>query len=269
MNAGGCCTHCPTPDTVQVPGPEGDPGAAGTNGVNGINAFTLTTAIFAVPAINDLVTVAVGSTAWMGEGQNVYIPGAGYFSVEAIVSATSVQLRYLNYEVNTHEGDNIAIATSVSPGGTQPTAPALPDVDPIAAYASGTAYTVTTVDSPVVFGTSQPAISLTRAGYWRLTARVKLNYVGATFAASRNVTIKIRRTNNTASDVANAQTTFQTEIITTLSYTADVIVLPDVTYQTANVDDALTIYIVIDTGPTAGSLTVAEASIYAEFIHDN
>jgi hypothetical protein len=268
MQTGSCCNHCPTPETIEIPGPQGDAGTNGTDGTNGVNAFTITTEDFVVPAIGNTVTIDVADSSWMVVWQNLFIGEAGYFEVATIPSSTTVEIRYLDYEFNLYAGDSIPTGTGVSPGGTQPTAPTIPEIEPIAAYASGTAYTITTVDSAVTFGTSQPLVTITTAGTWRLTGRLKLSYSGATFAAVRNVTLKLRRTNNTASDVANSSSTFQTEIITTLTYTADVIVLPDVTYVTANNDDQITIFAVIDTGPTAGAITVSEANIYAEFIHD-
>lgn len=268
MSTGSCCNTCPTPETVQVPGPQGDDGTSGADGTNGVNAFTITTDTFVVPAIGANVTVDVADSSWMGVGQSIFIPGAGYFEVVTIPSAVTVQLEYLDYEVNTNAAAVIAIGTIVTPGGLQPAVPTIPEVEPIAAYASGTAYTITTVDSAVTFGTSQPLVTITTAGTWRLTGRLKLSYVGATFAAVRNVTLKLRRTTVTASDIANSSSTFQTDIITTLTYTAGVIVLPDVTYVTAINSDQITIFVVIDTGPTAGTITVSEANIYAEFIHD-
>lgn len=259
----GCCNHCPTPETIQVPGPEGATGPAGPAGVAGGNAYSFTTTTtFIVPAIGSNVTVIVNSSAWMAIGQIVFIPGAGYFEVVTVPNSISVQLKYLAYEFNTFAGAVIAIGTAVSPSGPQVAAPP----DPIVAYAAGTAYTLTASDAAVVFGTTQPAVVLTTAGKWRLTARVKIGYVGATFAAVRTVTLKLRRTNNTASDVSNSSTTWATEIITTLTYTGEILTLPDVLYTTANADDALTIFGVIDVVPSAGSIQIQEASIFAEYI---
>src|SRR4029077_4164572 len=41
---------------------------------------TTTTASFIQPTSGSTVTVAVGNTSWMAQGQNLYIPGAGYYS---------------------------------------------------------------------------------------------------------------------------------------------------------------------------------------------
>lgn len=263
-----CCNPCPDANTVQVPGPQGTLGTAGTNGTNGINAYTITaTSTFVVPAVNANVTVQVGSSVWMFIGQNIYIPGAGYFEVVTVPSATSVQLKYLNYQVNTNAAAVIAIGSGVSPGGTQPSAPTVVAVSPIPAYASGTAYTITAADAPIVFGTTQPSVTLTTVGRWRISARLKIGYVGATFAASRTVTLKMRRTNNTPSDIANSPTTFNTNIITTATYTGDILTLPDISYLTALATDIITLHGLIDVVPSAGSIQIQEASIFAEFIH--
>ena len=258
-----CCNNCPTPETVQVPGPEGDTGATGPAGAAGGNAYSYTTsASFVVPAINSNVTVIVNSSAWMIVGQIVFVAGAGYFQVVTVPNSISVQLKYLDYVYNTYAGATIAIGAAISPTGAQ----AEPAPDPITVYATGTAYTLTAVDAAVTFGTVSPAIVLTTVGKWRLTARIKIGYVGATFAAVRTITLKLRRTNNTATDVTDTSTTWATEIITTLTYTGEVLILPEVTYDTANLDDALTIYAVIDVVPTAGSIQIQEASIFAEYI---
>lgn len=260
-----CCNQCPTPETVQVPGPEGSTGATGPAGVAGGNAYSFTTSsTFVVPAINSNVTIIVSSSAWMIVGQVVFLAGAGYFQVVTVPNSISVQLKYLNYVFNTYSAAVIAIGASISPAGPEP-ADAIP-VTPITAYAAGTAYTLTAVSAAVTFGTTQPAISLTTKGKWRLTARVKIGYVGATFASVRTVALKLRRTNNTAADVSDSLTTWATDIITTLTYTGSIFTLPDVLYTTANINDALTIFGVIDVVPTAGSIQIQEASIFAEFI---
>lgn len=131
-------------------------------------------------------------------------------------------------------------------------------------YAAGTVYSVTNAQAAVAFGTTSPVVTITTAGTYRIRARLTVNYNAATFAAVRNLTVKLRRTNNTAGDLTNATLTVKTQIITTLTFTMLVIDIPEVLYTTTNVDDAVTIFAGLDTGPTAGSLDVVAAEIHAQ-----
>ncbi len=133
----------------------------------------------------------------------------------------------------------------------------------IKAYAAGTAYSFTNTQAALTFGTTQPAITVNVAGTYLLLAVVRADLNGATFAASRNLTLKLRRTNNTAADVTSSSTTFATPIVTLISDTMAIISLPPVVYTTANTDDALTIFGALNTVPSAGSLDAVEASLVA------
>ncbi len=111
------------------------------------------------------------------------------------------------------------------------------------------------------------AITLTTAGSWMLYARARVDYVAATFAAVRTVSLKLRRTNNTAGDVTAAASAFKTEIITTLTYTAPTLLIPVVQYDTALTTDILQMQVAIDTDPTAGSIQIVEADLVAVYLH--
>lgn len=115
-----CDCPCPDPVITEIPGVEGEPGLNGANGAAGINAFTFTTAAFTVPAIGGSVIVLVASSVWATIGQNIFILGAGYFTVTAKPGTTSLTLTYLDYAGNTFTGNVIAAGASVSPAGTQP-----------------------------------------------------------------------------------------------------------------------------------------------------
>jgi hypothetical protein len=97
-------------------------------------------------------------------------------------------------------------------------------------------------------------------------AQLQVDYVGATFAAVRNATFNIYRTNNTPGNVPNAQQAFKTAIITTQTYTAEILSIPPVLYTTANNNDVLTLYGGIDVIPSAGSIQVIAASLMAQRI---
>lgn len=130
-------------------------------------------------------------------------------------------------------------------------------------YASGTAYSLTNTSTALDFGTTDPSVTLAQPGTYIIFSRANLKYTGATFAASRTVTLKLSRTNNDAADVTNATATFLTDIITTLTYTAGIIQLPPVLYTTSNDSDIITIKGDVSVVPSAGSLDVIAAEIIA------
>lgn len=134
--------------------------------------------------------------------------------------------------------------------------------------AAGTTYSLTNTSAAVDFGTTDPVITITKAGMYEVEFRVRIDFTGATFAASRTVTIKARRTNNTAADLTLGSFQFSTGIITTLSATFidQVFQLPDL-YSTSNIDDAITIFADVSTVPSAGSIDVSVAWIKAKLVN--
>jgi hypothetical protein len=120
----------------------------------------------------------------------------------------------------------------------------------------------TTSAAALDFGTTDPSLTLTKAGTYLLTARVRLDYNGATFSAVRTATLKLRRTNNTAADLSNGSAAAKTQIVTTLSGT-----FMDITWQvlytTSSTNDAIALFGSLDVVPSAGSLDAVEASIVA------
>ena len=131
------------------------------------------------------------------------------------------------------------------------------------AYAAGTAYSLTNTAALADFGTTDPAITITTAGTYLIFARAVLDYNGATFAAVRTATVKLRRTNNTAADLTNASSALKTQVITALTFTAGDVILPPVIYTTTNTDDIIQMWAGLDTAPTAGSMDVSSAEIVA------
>lgn len=129
--------------------------------------------------------------------------------------------------------------------------------------AAGTAYVLTNTAAALDFGTTDPSLVINKAGTYLLLARFNLKYNGATFAAARTVTMKLRRTNNTPADLTGGTTVLTTDIITTKTFTFVAGGLPAVIYTTTNVDDAITIFGDVNTVPTAGSLDAVEANIVA------
>ncbi len=133
---------------------------------------------------------------------------------------------------------------------------------PIIVHAAGTVYSLTATSAAVDFGTTDPGFTIAKAGRYRLGGTFTLKYSAATFAASRAVTMKLRRTNNTAGDISNSTIVLDTDIITTLTYTFIRCALPDVIYTTANTNDAIALFGDVAVLPTAGSLDVTAASVW-------
>lgn len=129
-------------------------------------------------------------------------------------------------------------------------------------YAVGTSYSLTATPAALAFGTTSPSVTLAKAGNYVVSGFAVIQYNGATFAASQTVTLKLRRTNNTAADLANGAVTLVTAIVTTITDT-----LATVTWEAADYmgksGDVLTIFGSVGVVPSAGSLDVVESYIEA------
>lgn len=286
------CCACPTPEVVLVPGSPADPCVPCADGDPGINAFTLTTAGFTIPVFGNNVTIAVGVSSWAGVNQPIFISDpAGVkfasFEVVSIPSSTSLEITPYGYAGDSVNPATLDTGSTVSPSGTQPAGPiaiagggtgsttattarAALGVGGanLSVYASGTAYQLTNTSALLDFGTTDPTLTITSAGVWLILARARIDYTGATFAAVRTGTLKLRRTNNTAADLANSSGSFLTDIITTLTYTLAVIDLQPIIYTTTNSNDVIELWGDISVVPTAGSIDASEASIVAIKLYD-
>ena len=140
---------------------------------------------------------------------------------------------------------------------------------PIWAKGTGTVYTLTATAAAVAFGTKSPAIVLPEKGKWLISGYAVLRYEGATFASARTTTLKLRRTNNTAADIGeDGSRTLLTGVVTTLTDIAGQIIIPPTVYETANTDDAITLFGDVSVLPSAGTFTIVEAYIRAERYDD-
>jgi hypothetical protein len=128
--------------------------------------------------------------------------------------------------------------------------------------AAGTQYTLTASDAAVTFGTTSPAITIRAAGTWQITAQMRYDNVGATYAASRNVFGQIERTNNTPGIIAASGINYTTGIVTTVTNTMG-FGSTTVLYTTSNANDALALFCSVSVLPTAGSSIVASAKLTA------
>lgn len=129
------------------------------------------------------------------------------------------------------------------------------------ANAAGTAYSLTNTPAALDFGTTDPSITIAQPGTYLIVGSVNVKYNGSTFAASRTVTLKWRRTNNTAADIGTSSV-ISTDIITALTYTMGIFPLSPVIYTTSNSNDIVTIFGDVSVVPTAGSLDCNGAEIY-------
>ena len=107
-------TTIPTGSNVSPGGVAGAPSTA-----TGSNAYDATTASFTMPAAAASVSVAISNTGWLGVGQEIFIQGAGYFSVTSITSPTIFAATNSNYPGNAAPGGTIASGAHVSPSGLQ------------------------------------------------------------------------------------------------------------------------------------------------------
>ena len=109
-----CCSPCPTPVTVNIPGVQGAAGADGGDGANGKNAYSQLVDGFAMPAYGaDTASLEATSSEWMVIGQIVRVQVAGDMRVVSKADATHVVLR--NIATATLYPDNAAPAAVIAP----------------------------------------------------------------------------------------------------------------------------------------------------------
>jgi hypothetical protein len=291
MSATNCDCACPNPEIVEIPGAPGEDGAAGDAGTNGVNCFTTVLAPgITLPAINATVGANLADASFLVVGQNCFASDGTHKGSFEVVSggSTSVVLKFLGYYNDSAPGQVIAATTgTLTASGPQPASPVAIASggtssttattarsalgiggESLTVYASGTSYQLTATPAQVVFGTTSPSLTITSSGVWLLLARARVDYTGSTFAAVRTGALKLRRTNNTAADIASATAGFLTDIITTLTYTLVEFDLPPVVYTTTNATDIIQLYGSISVIPTAGSIDISEAAIVAVKLYD-
>lgn len=93
-----------------------------TPGAPGKNAYTFLVESFTMPAISATVTVTVSNAGqfgnrWAVVGQVVFVEGAGYFTVTAIVGTNQLTLFNLGYPNNTSPTTTIGSGGYISPAG--------------------------------------------------------------------------------------------------------------------------------------------------------
>lgn len=254
----GCCSPCPTPTPVNIPGTPGSAGAPGASGANGINAFTITTSNFTVPAIGNTVTIAVGVSSWAVVGENVFIFGPSNWNVTAIPTASSLTVKFLGYTGDVAPTTVIGAGAGVTPSGLIGTSQTL--LPAITSYVVGGSQALTTSSLQLL----TTNITLPTLGSYLIFGRLRLDLVGATFAANQTVTVKLREVTNGPADLANTTVGTGTGTPTTQNATLAIIAFPQVIY-TAAVNDKIEIFGTVSVAPTGNvnGLQAIEASLVA------
>lgn len=157
-----------------------------------------------------------------------------------------------------------------STAGTNSLAPFVDSVDGVTplnninqVVAAGTAYTMTATYGSLTFGTTSPILTIANAGTYAVYVDVQLNLVGATYVTYDSASIKLRRTNNTAADLAGS--TFGTFIptISTITAVGPYLHVGPIKYTTTNTNDTITVQGTLGTLPSAGSVTATAVTITA------
>ncbi len=120
-------------------------------------------------------------------------------------------------------------------------------------------YALTTGASLLNNGT----ITLTASGNYMLWGRTYLKYNNATFAGNQTGTIKLRRTNNTATDVSFSTTSPVFDVVTSYTGGIGVITTPPVMYTSTATGDIIGVFGSLSAAPGAGSVEATEASVMA------
>jgi hypothetical protein len=196
--------------------------------------------------------------------------GGANFVVDSIPDTTSVVLEFKGHEDDVSAGTTMDSGVGVSPGGTQPsaiTSSRLTDYKNVTARDDG--HTFSETPEALQFNAANQSLVIATTGRWMLIARVKIDYSFATYSAdNKSLNLKLRRTNNTAADIADTTIQVRLRDVTTAYFTANVLELPVVFYNTTNTTDALSIYGWLDSGDLPdndpdGRIVALEASIVA------
>lgn len=128
--------------------------------------------------------------------------------------------------------------------------------------AAGTAYTLTTTSAALDFGTTDPVLTIANAGTYSVYVTVQTTLVSAT-TTTQSVTYKLRRTNNTAADLAGATFGNPLPIATITSELGPTTTIGPIKYTTANTNDSITVFGAISASLGAGSATATDCTITA------
>jgi hypothetical protein len=151
--------------------------AAAGGGTTGQNAYTQTTASFTVPPVGSTVSVAMGTTSWLGgNGYYVFITGAGYYAVNSITDGFNAVLTNAGSPSNAPPGTVVPtssqVAASGAPGATGASGAGLAAYDALAASFTMPAVsgTVTITIGNTAWLSANQIIYIATAGYLQVSA---------------------------------------------------------------------------------------------------
>lgn len=128
---------------------------------------------------------------------------------------------------------------------------------------TGTAYTLTQSSAKIDFGTSDPTITIPEAGTYLIFTNIKIEYSGLT-TVLQTCNFKLRRTNNTATDLTGAVTNVPIGAATLLTGTGPDTDMKVVKYTTTNNNDVIELWGNRQNGiGITGSINVSESSVLA------
>lgn len=160
---------------------------------------------------------------------------------------------------------NNALRTQINADGTILSDSCFQPGYAVAGHGTGAVYEITTSISEIIHDTTNSAVELAQAGTYAIQGHCRITYNATTYAAPTNITLKLRRTNNTAGDLPNGAGSLGVVVLTT--YTGSLHMLtPKVLFTTANADDRIAMFIGVTTGPSAGNMVVSDDHIFAERI---
>lgn len=137
-------------------------------------------------------------------------------------------------------------------------------------YSAGTGYNITTTPAKIDFtggGSVDPSITLGAAGTYVITSNVRIDYNGLTNVAANTVTVKLRRINNTAADLADATGGFTVPPVTLLTSTGGDCDVNTVIYTTANNNDVIELWASRSASISVGNIVAGNAWIVAHRIY--
>lgn len=176
-----CQPCCSTPQSVDVPGPQGN------------SAVTLTTSSTILPSIGGTVTIAMGDTSWLASGKNFYLGDGSKFAnfiVTGIGSSTSLTARFLGLVGDSASG-TVASGALVMPGVGNFTVPW--DLDSLTAFTDNSGGTksdtiaATVARAPWVIGPFSMAL-LVNSQVWKVVIPYAFTVVSANFRCDIAIT---------------------------------------------------------------------------------
>lgn len=206
-----------------------------------------------------------------------YVNGNWYYSDTVVTLITSTQVPYgsstggltseaaftYNPSTNTMTVGAVSLGAGgeTSVMGPQQTSDGKILHNKLSVIASGTAYTLTTSFANVDFGTNDPILTIDSPGTYKLVFVIQTSLVSAT-TTTQSVSYKMRRTNNTAADIAGTTFGDPLPVATTTSMLGPTITLT-IDYTTVNSDDAITIQGALSGALGAGTATTSAVTAIA------